>query len=77
MFTPEPVIRSLGGLLPRATGNGWEQRVNLAARPFAYPFLRGLARCGPVVRVPPLGVVVNDTSLAREVLSDKIGRAHV
>lgn len=70
MFTPEPVIRSLGGLLPRATGNGWEQRVNLAARPFAYPFLRGLARCGPVVRVPPLGVVVNDTSLAREVLSD-------
>jgi cytochrome P450 len=42
----------------------------MAAHPFAYPFLRGLARRGPVVRVPGLGAVVNDAALARDVLMD-------
>lgn len=48
----------------------WERRLYLAAHPLAYPLLRGLARCGPIVRVPGVGVVVNDAALAREVLMD-------
>ncbi|MFD0903407.1 cytochrome P450 [Actinomadura sediminis] len=48
----------------------WERRLHLAAHPFAYPLLRGVARRGPVVRVPGVGVVVNDASLARGVLMD-------
>ncbi|GAA2601144.1 cytochrome P450 [Actinomadura fulvescens] len=48
----------------------WERRLYLTAHPFAYPLLRGLARRGPVVRVPGLGVVVNDARLARDVLMD-------
>jgi cytochrome P450 len=42
----------------------------LAAHPLAYPFLRLVGRCGPVVRVPGIGVVVNDAALARRVLLD-------
>ncbi|MES9607474.1 cytochrome P450 [Actinomadura sp. NPDC048032] len=48
----------------------WETRLYLAAHPVAYPLLRGVARRGPVVRVPGVGVVVNDSALAREVLMD-------
>ncbi|NVI92071.1 cytochrome P450 [Actinomadura sp. BRA 177] len=48
----------------------WEKRLYLAAHPFAYPLLRGVARRGPIVRVPGVGVVVNDARLAREVLMD-------
>jgi cytochrome P450 len=48
----------------------WERRLYLSAHPFAYPLLRGLARLGPVVRVPGVGVVVNDAARAREVLMD-------
>jgi cytochrome P450 len=48
----------------------WERRLYLTAHPVAYPLLRGVARRGPVVRVPGVGVVVNDASLAREVLLD-------
>ncbi|MFV2172873.1 cytochrome P450 [Actinomadura sp. LOL_016] len=48
----------------------WERRLHLAAHPFAYPLLRGLARRGPAVRVPGVGVVVNDAALARDVLMD-------
>ncbi|GAA4052359.1 cytochrome P450 [Nonomuraea soli] len=47
-----------------------EARLYLAAHPFAYPLLRLLARLGPVVRVPRLGVVVNDAAVARRVLMD-------
>ncbi|MFC6577522.1 cytochrome P450 [Planomonospora parontospora] len=48
-----------------------ETRLYLAAHPFAYPLMRLLARLGPVVRVPGLGVVVNDASVARAVLTDE------
>ncbi|MQY03336.1 cytochrome P450 [Actinomadura macrotermitis] len=48
----------------------WEQRLYLTTHPFAYPLLRGLARRGPVVRVPGVGVVVSEASLARRVLMD-------
>ncbi|MBW8484347.1 cytochrome P450 [Actinomadura parmotrematis] len=48
----------------------WERRLYTAAHPFAYPLLRGLARRGPVVRVPGVGVVVNDAATARRVLMD-------
>ncbi|TDC39132.1 cytochrome P450, partial [Actinomadura sp. KC345] len=48
----------------------WERRLYLAAHPFAYPLLRGVARRGAIVRVPGVGVVVNDASLARDVLMD-------
>lgn len=48
----------------------WEERLYLTAHPFAYPLLRGVARRGPIVRVPRVGVVVNDAALAREVLMD-------
>ncbi|MFF0573095.1 cytochrome P450 [Streptosporangium saharense] len=47
-----------------------ETRLHLAAHPFAYPLVRLLARLGPVVRVPGLGVVVNDAATARAVLTD-------
>ncbi|MFC4057146.1 cytochrome P450 [Planomonospora corallina] len=47
-----------------------ERRLYLAAHPLAYPLMRLLARFGPVVRVPGLGVVVNDAAVARAVLTD-------
>jgi cytochrome P450 len=47
-----------------------ERLLYLAAHPFAYPFLRLVARLGPAVRVPGLGVVVNDAGLAHQVLRD-------
>jgi len=48
----------------------WERRIQFAAHPWAYPLIRGLARLGPVVRVPRIGVVVSDAALARGVLTD-------
>ncbi|GLW11163.1 cytochrome P450 [Microtetraspora sp. NBRC 13810] len=48
-----------------------DTRLYLAAHPFAYPLVRLLARLGPAVRVPGLGVVVNDAATAREVLTDR------
>lgn len=47
-----------------------ERLLYLAAHPFAYPFLRLVARLGPAVRVPGLGVVVNDATVAHQVLRD-------
>ena len=47
----------------------WEERVQRAAHPLAYPALRS-ARHRPVVRVPRIGVVVSDAATAREVLLD-------
>jgi cytochrome P450 len=44
--------------------------LHLAAHPLAYPFLRLVGHCGPVVRVPGIGVVVNDAAPARRVLLD-------
>jgi len=52
------------------TGTTWERRLYLAAHPLTYPLLRALARGGDVVRVPALGVVVNDADVARSVLLD-------
>ncbi|GAA2844503.1 cytochrome P450 [Streptosporangium fragile] len=48
-----------------------ETRLYLAAHPVVYPLMRLLARLGPVVRVPGLGVVVNDAAVARAVLTDE------
>lgn len=42
--------------------------VSLAAHPVAWPMIRGLRRLGPTVRVPGLGLVVNDAALVRDVL---------
>lgn len=47
----------------------WEEHVQRAAHPLAYPALRS-ARNRPVVRVPRIGVVVSDAAIAREVLLD-------
>ena len=47
----------------------WEEQVQRAAHPLAYPALRS-ARGRPVVRVPRIGVVVSDAAIAREVLLD-------
>ncbi|ADJ45788.1 cytochrome P450 [Amycolatopsis mediterranei S699] len=47
-----------------------ELRLQLAAHPLAYPVVRVLGRLGPAVRVPGLGVVVNEAAAAREVLTD-------
>ncbi|MBB5626314.1 cytochrome P450 [Sphaerisporangium krabiense] len=57
---------------PRDAGRAMaaERRLYLAAHPVAYPLVRLLARFGPVVRVPGLGVVVNDAATARAVLTD-------
>jgi cytochrome P450 len=49
----------------------WERRVQFGAHPVAYPFVRSLARLGPAVRVPGLGVVVSDVAVAHEVLADQ------
>lgn len=48
----------------------WEERVQRAAHPLAYPALRSV-RNRPAVRVPRIGVVVSDAALAREVLLDQ------
>jgi cytochrome P450 len=48
-----------------------EARLYLAAHPVVYPLMRLLARLGPVVRVPGVGVVVNDAATARAVLMDQ------
>ncbi|WP_248959880.1 cytochrome P450 [Sphaerisporangium perillae] len=50
---------------------GHETRLYLAAHPLVYPLMRLLARLGPVVRVPGIGVVVNDAATARAVLMDE------
>ncbi len=55
---------------PRGRWPDHEARLYLAAHPVAYPLVRLLARLGAVVRVPGLGVVVNDAAVAREVLTD-------
>ncbi|MDO9394958.1 MAG: cytochrome P450 [Herbiconiux sp.] len=44
----------------------WEERVNRAAHPLAYPLLARIRR--PVLRVPRLGVVVTDAELLRGAL---------
>ncbi|GAB2485998.1 cytochrome P450 [Promicromonospora xylanilytica] len=63
-----PVMADARGV--GAPGEGvWEERVQRAAHPLAYPALRS-ARSRPVVRVPRIGVVVSDAALAREVLLD-------
>jgi cytochrome P450 len=54
-----------------AAAVSWERRVQLGAHPFAYPFVRALARIGPAVRVPGLAVVVSDASVAHAVLGDQ------
>jgi cytochrome P450 len=45
-----------------------ETWVNLAAHPVAWPAAQVLRTLGPVVRVPGLGVVINDLELAHEIL---------
>lgn len=47
----------------------WEERVQRAAHPVAYPAVRAL-RHRPVARVPRVGLVVSDAAIAREVLLD-------
>jgi cytochrome P450 len=47
-----------------------ERLLYLAAHPLAYPLVRLVAHLGPVVRVPGVGVVVNDAALAHQVLRD-------
>lgn len=48
----------------------WEEQIQRAAHPVAYPFLRALARKGPAVRVPRVGLVISQAKLAREILLD-------
>jgi len=64
-------MRVLEHSSPR-TADGWERRVQLGAHPVAYPLVRALARIGPVVRVPRVGVVVSHAGLARAVLTDTV-----
>ncbi|GIH75403.1 cytochrome P450 [Planobispora longispora] len=64
------VLSRLSGLSPLARLDH-EARLYLAAHPLAYPLIRLLGRLGPVVRVPGLGVVVNDAAVARAVLTDE------
>ncbi len=46
-----------------------DARVNLAAHPIAWPAARLIGAAGRVVRLPGLGVVVNDALIAHDVLS--------
>jgi cytochrome P450 len=43
--------------------------VNLAAHPVAWPLARGVRHAGGVVRVPGIGVVINDAEAAHDVLT--------
>ncbi len=52
------------------TARRWERRLQTSAHPLAYPLLAGVGRLGPVVRLPGVGVMVNDPELARGVLLD-------
>ncbi|HLS04350.1 MAG TPA: cytochrome P450 [Actinomycetales bacterium] len=54
----------------KQAGERWEEKIQRAAHPLAYPTLRLLARRGPVVRVPRIGLVVSDAAIAREILLD-------
>ncbi len=54
---------------PARRSNWQDARVNLAAHPLAWPAARVLRRLGRVVRVPGLGVVVNDALIAHDVLT--------
>jgi cytochrome P450 len=63
------VVATAHGLGAPAPEALWEERVQRAAHPVAYPALRSV-RDRPVVRVPRIGVVVSDAALAREVLLD-------
>ena len=62
------------GDAPRVASGGtrwrtWQEtRVNIAAHPLLFPASRLLHRLGPVVRVPGLGVVVNDAEIGHDVL---------
>lgn len=47
-----------------------ELRLQLSAHPLVYPIVRALSRFGPVVRVPGLGIIVNEARAARQVLTD-------
>lgn len=62
---------STGTRRRRRSAASHERDLYLASHPFTYPLLRGLARRGPVVRLPGIGAVVNDAALAREVLMDQ------
>ena len=44
-----------------------DARVNFAAHPLAWPLARGVRKLGSVVRVPGLGVVINDAEVAHDV----------
>lgn len=72
---PASLRPSRAGSPPRPRRRRWlpghEARLYLAAHPIAYPLMRLLARLGPVVRVPGVGVVVNDAATARAVLMDE------
>ena len=46
-----------------------ERRVNFAAHPVAWPAACAIRRLGRVVRVPGLGVVINDALIAHDVLT--------
>jgi cytochrome P450 len=48
----------------------WESRIHRGAHPILYPFLRLLARIGDVVKVPKVGVVVSDATIAKRVITD-------
>jgi cytochrome P450 len=43
--------------------------VNLAAHPIAWPLARAIRRVGGVVRVPGLGMVINDAETAHDILT--------
>lgn len=47
-----------------------EERLQRSVHPIAYRALRRIARRGPVVRVPRVGVVVSDARVARSILLD-------
>ncbi len=61
---------AFGAMLPRhVRRHAWhEARLHLAAHPMAWPAARLVRRFGSVVRVPALGVVINDALLAHDVL---------
>ncbi len=73
MTVAQPTINAGGDRAAFRRALRWEQRVQFAAHPVAYPLALALRRLGPVLHVPGVGHVINAPTIARTVLMDTDG----
>lgn len=58
--------------VPSAKGNAWEAKLWKKSHPIASVLLNGIAKMGPNVRIPGVGLVVSDAALMRSILSNPV-----